>query len=66
LNGVDESKLFLVINIVYVNCEVGGNYPGSRLEDHEDRTIRELDTKIMEKILDEYILMCEQAGVTPL
>ncbi|KAK0582071.1 hypothetical protein LWI29_021191 [Acer saccharum] len=61
-----HGKKFCILHVqqlAKVIALIGGNSPGSRLEEHEDRTIRELYTKIMEKILDEYILMCEQAGV---
>ncbi|KAK3194786.1 hypothetical protein Dsin_026096 [Dipteronia sinensis] len=59
-------KKFCILHVhqlAKVIALIGGNFPESRLEEHEVRTIRELDTKMMEKILDEYILMCEQAGV---
>ncbi|KAK4848240.1 hypothetical protein QYF36_010669 [Acer negundo] len=61
-----QGKKFCILHVQQLSkviALIGGNSPGSRLEEHEDRTIRELDTKMMEKILDEYILMCEQAGV---
>ncbi|KAK1559119.1 hypothetical protein Q3G72_010928 [Acer saccharum] len=61
-----HGKKFCILHVqqlAKVIALIGGNSPESRLEEHEDRTIRELYTKIMEKILDEYILMCEQAGV---
>ncbi|KAK2650288.1 hypothetical protein Ddye_017777 [Dipteronia dyeriana] len=61
-----HGKKFCILHVhqlAKVISLIGGNSPGSRLEEHEVRTIRELDTKIMEQILDEYILMCEESGV---
>ncbi|KAI9182081.1 hypothetical protein LWI28_021851 [Acer negundo] len=55
--------IFHVHQLAKVIALIGGNSPGSSLEEHEVRTIRELDTKMMEKILDDYIFMCEQEGM---
>ncbi|KAK1559866.1 hypothetical protein Q3G72_019284 [Acer saccharum] len=54
--------IFHVHQLAKVIALIGGNSPGSSLEEHEVRTIRELDTKMVEKILDDYIFMCEQSG----
>uniref|UniRef100_A0A6M2EAZ4 RING-type E3 ubiquitin transferase n=1 Tax=Populus davidiana TaxID=266767 RepID=A0A6M2EAZ4_9ROSI len=42
---------------------IGGNFPASRLEQHELRQFRELERKIMHKVLDDYLLLCRRAGV---
>ncbi|KAL5859692.1 hypothetical protein ACOSQ4_000988 [Xanthoceras sorbifolium] len=61
-----HGKKFCILHVhqlAKVIALISGNSPGSRLEEHEVGTIRKLDTKILEKILDEYILICHQAGV---
>ncbi|KAF9687830.1 hypothetical protein SADUNF_Sadunf02G0133900 [Salix dunnii] len=42
---------------------IGGNFPVSRLEQHELREFQELERKIMHKVLDDYIPLCQQAAV---
>ncbi|XP_024451885.1 U-box domain-containing protein 33 isoform X7 [Populus trichocarpa] len=42
---------------------IGGNFPASRLEQHELREFRELERKIMHKVLDDYLLLCHRAAV---
>ncbi|XP_024451879.1 U-box domain-containing protein 33 isoform X2 [Populus trichocarpa] len=41
---------------------IGGNFPASRLEQHELREFRELERKIMHKVLDDYLLLCHRAA----
>ncbi|XP_050204109.1 U-box domain-containing protein 33-like isoform X2 [Mercurialis annua] len=42
---------------------VGGNFLASRLSQNELRDFRELERKIMHKILDDYLLLCHQVEV---
>ncbi|EEF50538.1 U-box domain-containing protein 33 [Ricinus communis] len=42
---------------------VGGQFPASRLNQHELREFQELERKIMHKILDDYLSLCHQVEV---
>ena len=51
---------------VYFSCfwyAAGGNFPASRLEQHQLREFQELERKIMHKVLDDYIPLCHQVAV---
>lgn len=42
---------------------VGTRFPASSLKDQEVRAYREIERQNMNKILDEYLLLCRRMGV---
>lgn len=42
---------------------MGGKFPVSKLKDQEVKAHQELERQEMEKILDQYLLICRKAGV---
>jgi hypothetical protein len=65
VSPIDLDQISL-LPYVYLFCfwyAVGGNFPASRLEQHELREFRELERKIMHKVLDDYLILCHRAAV---